>query len=290
MINRAMKKNYSILVIVILILSSAHLSFAGGGWPQKKGSGFFKLGQYILVSGNQFSPNGTKTKLTPRVGVYSTSLYGEYGITDRLTGIIYLPFFARSVQNNLERRNGNIDEGSAINSIGDTDISLKYGLIPKGPVVLSATLTLGLPLGNPSGGNSGALSTGDGEFNQLITLEASHSFYPIPLYATVSGGLNNRGRGFSEEWRVGVEVGYTAGNFTFLGRLRSVQSFMNGDESATGLSQGVFGDRIEYVTVSPEIIYDLNKKIGVSFGVSKALSGSVVLADLAYDFGISMKL
>ncbi len=291
MMSRKMKRFILVLLLIVVASSFSNVTYARGGWPKKKGEGFFKLGQYILSSGRQFNPDGTKSDVFPRVGVYNTSFYGEYGFTDRLTGIIYLPFFSRAVLNNRADQNGDIIAlGGALNSIGDTDVSLKYGLIVKGPIVVSATLTLGLPLGNPSGGPSGVLSTGDGEFNQLLTVEASHSFYPLPLYATISGGLNNRGNDFSEEWRIGAEVGYSFGDLTVLARLSSVQSFMNSDNTSNVISQGVFGNNIEYFTLSPQLIYEFNEKVGGSFGVSKAIYGSRVLADLAYDFGVSIKI
>ncbi|NJM26575.1 MAG: hypothetical protein HC859_14985, partial [Bacteroidia bacterium] len=101
--------------------------------------------------------------------LYSTSFYGEYGITDRFTGIVYLPFFVRSTLNEVRyNQSGNSIPGDAVNSLGDAEVSLKYGLIVNKPIVMSATLTLGLPLGETRGGDQQILQTGDGEFNQML--------------------------------------------------------------------------------------------------------------------------
>ncbi|MEL6557904.1 MAG: hypothetical protein AAFQ94_06955 [Bacteroidota bacterium] len=285
-----MKKNQIIAVgiALMLVLLQSNQVMAGGGWPQKKGSGFFKLGQYFLRSSQYFNPEGNLISVQPRISVYNTSFYGEYGITDRLTGIVYFPFFSRSTLNNLERRNGEFVPGDEVNSVGDTDISLKYGLIVDKPIVVSARLTLGLPLGNPSGGTTGTLQTGDGEFNQMLTIEASHSFYPVPLYATLSAGFNNRTNNFSDEVRFGAEAGYTIGKFTAVARVNMVESLMNGDGS-TNSNQGVFGNNIEYLSFSSELIYSITENAGVSVSVATAFSGRQVLASPALDIGAFIK-
>lgn len=270
------------------VLLLHHAAFAGGGWPQKKNGGFFKLSQYILRSDQYFNPEGNLITVSPKISVYNTSFYGEYGLTDRLTGIVYFPFFSRSTLNNLERRNGDFVEGDAINSIGDTDISIKYGLIVDKPIVLSAKITFGLPLGNPSGGRTGTLQTGDGEFNQMFTLEASRSFYPTPLYVTVSTGFNNRTDDFSEEIRFGVEAGYTIGKLTGIIRFNMVESLMNGDGS-TNVNQGVFGNNIEYSSFSPELIYAISDNAGVSVSIATAFAGRQVLGSPAFDIGAFIK-
>ena len=284
-----MKKyiRYSLLIVALLTIN-AQTSWAGGGWPQKKKGGFFKLSQYIIRANRYFNPEGNVIDVQPRISVYNTSLYGEYGFTDRLTGIVYFPFFSRSTLNNLQRRNGTFVEGDAVNSVGDTDISLKYGLIVDKPIVVSAKLTFGLPLGNASGGETGTLQTGDGEFNQMLTFEASHSFYPKPFYASVALGFNNRTNNFSDEVRFGVEAGYTLGKFTGILRLAGIESLMNGD-GATNANQGVFGNNIEYISFSPELIYNVTPKAGVSVSVGTAFSGRQVLANPALDIGAFIK-
>ena len=166
-----------ILLLTILLLFTANFLFAGGGWPQKKGKGYYKIGQWWVVADMHFTssggidPNGTR-------GTYVTSLYFEYGITDRLTGILYFPFFTRAtVFEQVSAITGNIIvPGDDVNSIGDTDISFKYGLIHNKPIVLSATLTFGLPLGKDDGGFDGSIQTGDGEYNQMLTIDVSKSF------------------------------------------------------------------------------------------------------------------
>ena len=158
-----------IYLIIILAFSFFNLSYGGGGWTQPKGGIYLKLSEWWIISNQHYTDAGLIDPNTTS-GIFNTSLYGEYGITDRLTAIAYVPFFSRAYMNNVI--SGTTGEvlipGEAINSFGDTDLSIKYALNRKGIIRTAGTLTLGLPLGNNSGGSQKNLQTGDGEFNQLI--------------------------------------------------------------------------------------------------------------------------
>ena len=277
------------IIVTTCLLSISLITFAGGGWPQPKNKGFFKLGQYILVSDRFYTPVGDIVDITT-TALYTTSFYGEYGITNRLTGILYFPFFSRSTLNELQTPNGDlVEEGDELNSVGDTDITLKYGLIVNKPIVISASLTLGLPLGEAAGGRTQLLQTGDGEFNQMITIEASRSFSSINAYGTLLVAFNNRTNNFSDEFRYGAEVGISFNKFTALTRLYAVESLNNGDDSIVP-SNGIFSNNLEFVSLAPELIYNFTDKIGLSANAAFALSGQRILASPAYSFGLFLKV
>src|SRR5690606_13129982 len=162
-------------LLLILMLVSTQL-FAGGGWPQQKGKGYFKLGQSWIISSRFYGPAGEQVSIVTN-GIYLSNFYGEYGFTNRFTGIVYVPFFVRSILNEVRfNQSGQVIPGDYLNAIGDSEIRLKYGLVVDKPVVISATVLFGLPLGETGGGESRILQTGDGEFNQMIRLDASRSF------------------------------------------------------------------------------------------------------------------
>lgn len=280
-------KIYAFLLVAMVAFGQAR---AGGGWPQPKKKGYFKLSQSVLRSSEFFNANGDIIDITT-VSLYTSSIYGEYGFTDRLTGIVYAPFFVRSTLNEIERRpSGDVEPGDEVNGVGDFDLTVKYALNTGKKIALSASLTLGLPLGNDGGGRTGLLQTGDGEFNQLLTLYASHSFYPKPIYATVSVGVNNRTDNFSDEFRYGAEVGYTGiKNLVLALKINSIVSFFNGDDEAIS-GNGVFANNTEFFSFTPEISYGLNDKFGVSASAGLALSGKRILASPNFGFGIYMKL
>lgn len=274
------------LAFLALVLSLTP-ALAGGGWTPPRGSGFFKLGQNSIIANRFYQPDGTLVDIRT-VSLFTTSVYGEYGFTDRLAGIVYAPLFVRSTLNKVEYTSGRpTDPGDFVNSIGDVDVGLKYGIVKNGPVAVSIGLTLGLPLGETAGGDTGLLQTGDGEFNQLLTIEASRSFGD--LYATALLGLNNRTNNFSEEFRYGLEVGYTFGGklLTQL-RLYGVESFKNGTD-AGGTGNAIFANDTEFLSLTPEVAYALTDRLGMTASVGLALRGEKILADPNYGIGVYLK-
>lgn len=262
-------------------------AFAGGGWTQPPGTGFFKLGQHSIIADRFFQPNGDITNIRT-ISLFTTSLYAEYGLSDRLTAVAYIPFFVRSTLNREEFTSGRAPvPGDFVNSFGDTNLGMKYGLVTDGPVVVSVGLTLGLPLGATAGGETGILQTGDGEFNQLLTVEASRAFGAF--YATALLGFNNRTKNFSEELRYGLEVGYTAGKLLVQLRMLGVDSFENGDARGGG-ANSIFANDTEFLSLTPEVAYSITDQWGVSVSMGTALSGKRILADPNYGVGVYFKL
>lgn len=278
-----------------LLLPATQLQ-AGGGWPQPKGHGYFKLYEWWLVADQHFTDQGL---IDPNItfGIFNTSLYAEYGLTDRLTVVMNIPLFSRNYFNNqVSFTTGEVTmQGEAINTIGDTDLGLQMGLFSRGGWSASATLMLGIPLGEDSGGPGGILQTGDGEFNQFLRLDLGRGFGfgKVEAYANVYAGFNNRTNGFSDEYRFGIEAGVTFLNkkVTATARLYGIESLKNGDLPAErSNSTSIFANNSEHLTFSPSIAYNINEKWGVSAGLGKALSGEIIFANTAYSVGVFMKL
>lgn len=281
-----MKKIFLLLSLTL----AGHFAVAGGGWPQPKGKGYFKLSQYIIRSGSYYAPSGDIIDIAT-ASIYITSLYGEYGVTDRFTVIGYVPFFSRATLNEQVNANGMlIAPGDAVNSFGDTDISFKYGLTRNKPIAVSATLTLGLPLGNDQGGETGVLQTGDGEFNTMLSLEASRGINSGKGWVNTLLAFNNRSNNFSDEFRWGIEVGHKLGTQWSGGlKIYSVNSLNNGSDIETP-SNGIFSNNIEYLAITPEVNYQLKDNFGLSASIGFAASGKRVLASPSFSAGVFMTL
>lgn len=275
-------------ITLCFLLITCHVVNAGGGWPQPKKGGYFKFGQNMIYASSFYGPGGDIVDITT-IGLYTTSFYGEYGFTDRLTGIAYFPVFVRSTLNEIKfKQTGTIIPGDEFNSIGDAEVGFKYGLIVNKPVVVSASLILGLPLGETAGGDSQILQTGDGEFNQMIRIDASHSLYPKPLYLSAYAAFNNRTNNFSDEVRFGLEFGATLKKFIPIFKLNVVQSLNNGGTAV--VQNGVFSNNTEYISPAIEINYQVNDKIGVSGSGAFAFSGQNILAAPNWGVGVYLKL
>lgn len=284
-------KHISLFLFWIIGLVPALL--AGGGWPQPKGHGYFKLSQWWVISDQHYTDTGLKD---PNItsGIFNTSLYAEYGLTNKLTGVVYFPFFSRALINNVRSSTTQelITPGDAINSLGDTDISLKYGIFSKNQLSVSVTGTLGVPLGI-QGGIGNNLQTGDGEWNQMLQLDAGVSFPigKINAYANAYGAFNNRTSGFSDEIRYGIETGapFLNDKLYVILRLYGITSLKNGD--ATNInSTSIFANNSEHLTFSPELNYFVNKNWGVSVNTAIALRGRIIFAAPAYSAGVFFRL
>ncbi|MFT6321154.1 MAG: hypothetical protein ACJAT4_002083 [Granulosicoccus sp.] len=284
-----------ISLIIVLAFFFTNVANAGGGWTQPKGGIYLKLSEWWIISNQHYTDAGLIDPNTTS-GIFNTSFYGEYGITDRWTAVAYVPFFSRSYMNNvLSGTTGEVlIPGEAINSFGDTDLSIKYALNKKGLIRTAATLTLGLPLGNNSGGSQGNLQTGDGEFNQLLQLDASSSFRikNISIYGSATVGFNNRTKGFSDEFRYGIEVGagLFKNKFWLIGRITGVESFQNGTLSSDSNSTSIFANNSEFTSYSVEGAIYLTKQFGVSASYASAFRGQIIFANPSYSVGVFLDL
>lgn len=288
-------KKYWILILTGFLFITQTALFAGGGWPQAKGKAYLKLAEWWVIADQHYTASG---KIDPNItsSIYSTTVYAEYGITNRLTGIFYMPLFSRALYN-TERSVATgrvITPGAAINHIGDADIALKYGLVVNKPTVVSATLLLGLPLGRTGGGGLGILQTGDGEFNQMLQIDVSRSFKLSEKkygYVSVYGGFNNRTRGFSDELRYGLEAGTGWFNdkvYTIL-RFQGVKSLYNGSGVVSD-GTSFFANNTQYLSIAPEVSYFFSKNAGVTASIGGALFGNLIYARPSYSVGFFVKL
>jgi len=277
------------LIITIITLGSNLLVHAGDGWPQPKGSGYFKLSQYWVIADSHYTNTGQVDPNATR-GTFVTSIYGEYGFTDRLTGIVYFPFFVRALQ--YEQVSGTtgdvIQEGDAINSVGDTQLTLKYGLVQNDKIAISGSFSLGLPFGTNDGGKDGSLQTGTGEWNQMIRLDISKSFrigktYP---FASLYTAYNNRTNGFSDEFRYGGKVGLTVDKLSMVLNLNVVNSTKNGDPNFNSEGTGLYSNNAEYIGITPEIGFKVTDNWGITASYGSAANGKLIFANPAYSVGI----
>jgi hypothetical protein len=272
-------------ITLFLLLSQTQL--LGQGWSQSKNNGFFKLGANWIQTESYFAPDGSAIPITT-TGIYSLSLYGEYGFTDRLTGISNIPFLVRNTLNKVQfNQSGNTIPGDSFTTLGDIDLGVKYGWFQDKPVVLATSLILGIPSGKVGGGESGILQTGDSEFNQMLRADVSFST-PISVYFSAYGAFNNRTRDFSDEIRWGLDLGYFKEKFLIALHLNSVHSLFNG--SAETVNNGIFSNNLEYLIPALEFGWFFPNNLGISAYANQVLNGKNVLDGPGYGLGIFYQL
>ena len=262
------------LMVAALICYSA--AAHAGGWTQPRGEGYFKLNEQLIKSGMYIQPSGRKVDITD-LSRYTTSLYGEYGLIERLTFVGYIPFYQRISE---DRRGSETKSGT-----GDWELGARIGLLTSGPTVVSIQVMAGLPLGDSYTDQEVGLFTGDGEFNQLFMLQVGHSLWPTPGYLKAEIGFNNRESDYSDELRYALEAGFMAGERVgFSAWVRGVKALGKADDD-----EWTRNDQ-QYVSFGPEINLYITANAGITAGVTKYTSARNLLDAPAWDIGVFFKL
>lgn len=284
-----MKSLFAIRFFVPLVLLVVSVSMAyGGGWTQKEGKGYFKLETRFLRASSSYDSTGALVSM-PTYGDVTLGFYGEYGITDLVTGVVSIPFYKHLTRNRQVDAVSGIESapGASESGLADADLGVRIGITQAGPTVLSAAVTLGVPLGvvMPMSG----LATGDGEINTTMALQAGHSFYPVPMYAAADLGLNGRSRGYADQFLYGFEVGYTfVDAVTVILRTNGLHSLNNG--SGGGDSPGPYSNNQSYLSYGSEVLYSPGGGFGVSAGFQSATLARNTLAAPTYSIGVFFKM
>lgn len=272
-------------VLLLILFYVQFISSHGQGSIQKRGTGWVQIEQYFTRSDSYF--NSVSERISIRTNaLYMTSLSSEYGITNRITAIIIFPFFARSTVNELEyNQTGNTESGTSLNSLGDTDVGLRFSIRQKFPVQVNGFITFGLPFGKKgSVGTETDVQTGDGELNQISGIELRHYFLSLKLTASGYVAFNNRAKNFSNEVRYGFGIGYKADRLFVAARLSVIESLFN-DTAPVSLNS-IFSNHRELVSPGVEVDYRITNKISLLATGTFVVSGRNTLAAPAWTFGI----
>lgn len=279
-----MKNIFEHIVFLVVAIGLAPVALSAQAWTKSRGTGFYKLDFASIRASNVYDFKGDVSPFRT-LGNYTSSFYGEYGITNKLTVFTNVPFYVRNVINETKgRQTGNIIEpGIETNNFGDADLGIRIAL-PVKTFALSLNVTLGLPTGDAK--QADGLFTGDGEFNQILKLSAGTG--KTRWWTQGSIGLNNRTKGFSDEFRYDFEFGYKFFKDHLLAilKINGIESLQNGNADAA--VTGLFSNNVEFMGIGPELLYYVNSKktFGVSARVIGALKGQNVLAAPSMAIGV----
>jgi hypothetical protein len=257
-----MKKHAIILIISILIIIKLN---AQSGWTREKNGIFAKAGVFTL-SGNKYY--GLDGRLNNGANTfYQTALtfYGEYGITKNITGIINYPYFKFQHYKGYD----------IVSGIGDPQLELKFSLWRKIPIV-SLSIGAELPLASqdnksfskteitPGFRDFANLPTGDGDFNYWGTLAISTGFGSSPGWFTIWGQYNRRSKGFSDQRRMGLELGYKW-TTKFWTNARMVGLYQGKIKDKVGSASIVNGQGTQFTTLNIGASYEFIKHWSLTF-------------------------
>ncbi len=273
-----------IIKIIITVLFLLPLITKAGGWTQKKSGGFFIL-EYRFLKSSKYLDNSGEHIQIPELSDASFNIYGEYGLTEKLTVLLNFPFYKMlkkdvsyhpGIYGNLEKNSG----------IGDPDVGLRYNMYSSGQTVLSASLIFGIPLANDV---ESVLPLGDGEFNQIYGFEIGHSFYPYPAYFTGEFKFNNRTQGYSDQLYYAVEAGYNLSAKVLVNlRLHAIQSLHNGSKENKN-STLLFANNQQFIAYKFGAFYNLNKNLGIAASFESGIIAYNIQSAPVFTIGTFLK-
>lgn len=262
---------------------SLYLLANGQAQVHERGKGYLRLSQYY-INANSFLDSDSKPQPIRTNSYYFTNLCFEYGVTSRLTVRVLFPAFVRTTVNSLQyNQSGNTSSGASLNSIGDTEIGVKYAIRNKMPLQIIGYAVLGVPLGRK--GNIGTetdLHTGDGEFNQMAGMQLRQTVSAVTLMGYVA--FNNRSKNYSNEIRYGLEATYRSKRFDGLVRISAIESLFN--DTAPVALNGLFSNHREIFSPGVELRYKLFNKISLVASTDFIAGGRNTLKAPLFGFGV----
>jgi hypothetical protein len=187
-IGTAHRTGRRLLAALCTALLFAATAQAQSAWTRSKHSGFVRLGISSLNTSSFYTPLGNKLK-SAKYSDVTASFYGEYGVTDNLTGMLYFPFL----------RHHSLETTDSVTRPGDAIVGFKYRFL-RGATPLAVAVDFGIPTGEQRGlvaikgvpDGSFRLPTGDGEFNTRLSLYASRAFREGSTFVSGGAGYTNK--------------------------------------------------------------------------------------------------
>lgn len=241
---------------VFLFLNISDVN-AQSGWTRQKGGFYAKTGFSTLSGDKYYDVEG---KILPNARVFNQQMlafYGEYGLTKNITGVLNYPFMKWQ----------HYDDFETVAATANPQLELRFALYKKIPVV-SFAVGAELPISKqnnisqakieiaPGVRESVNLPSGYEDFNYWGTLAVSSGFGNTPGWLTISGQLVKRGKDYSNQARLGFELGYKwTPQFWTNARLTGLyQVKKSGNTSAGSLTNG---EATEYTILNIGLAYEV---------------------------------
>lgn len=282
-------KYYCLFLFLSIGLALSFSAQAQNGWTRTKQGVYLQASAATFSSNEYYSTSGQLFDQGSTFRTHHLSLYGEYGISDRLTALLNLPFLQLNSFNTTE----------TVVGIGSIRLGGKYQLMKAVPLAFQLELDVptndGINFASAKTPNEIGiieqinLPTSDGEFNVWSTLVFSQSSNNGKTFGSIYATTNFRTQGYSHQWQAGLEIGHLFFDRLYLiGKIkvqddftdtpRSVGSFLYGegttftDAGLTGMYKlnDVWRLVASYTSNSGLIVDQRNSYQGATFSVGVA--------------------
>jgi hypothetical protein len=272
-----------LLALLVHIHFQAPAGQAQSAWTRPKNTGYARFSFSRLHSQSFYTPPGNRIRSARFEGI-AGSVYAEYGLTGDLTAQFDFPFLRRQ----------SLETTGTLTATGDALVGLKYRF-RKGRTPFAVSVDFGLPTGDSRGfvplketpEIPFRIPTGDGEFNNRVSLYTSRAFQDGRTYVSGGGGYNFRTEGFTDEISYFLQAGHKV--FSAFWLSGSVQRLQPAREPNLERSVGFgVGEGVQYTTVGGEVMVPISRRYSVSAAYYQPFSARNILAggSLMLGFGI----
>jgi hypothetical protein len=274
-------------VTLILLLSITQV-YSQSPWTQKKGKAYTQV-SYTTIANYSALYGNPDIALNGSISDNTIQLYAEYGLSDKTSLLINLPFKSISHKNIsiacVTTPCGTISNEDS--GFGNIEIAIKRQLYKK-DWILSAQL--GVEANTGSFDAASGIRTGYDAWSFTPLFLAGRSFGNTYVQGFL--GASVRTGNYSSNFKIGGEVGTKAfKNIWLIGFVDISSSFKNGDVVLPTSNQltGLYVNDQEYGAMGAKIIAEISKSFGVNAGFGGAFSGNNVAKRAALTFGVYHK-
>jgi hypothetical protein len=196
-----MKKTMILAVLLISIYSQAQQV-----WTRDKGKFYSQIGGTLYFYDSKINIDNSITAIDRKVTSNAIQGYLEYGVTDKLTANIIVPFVLSDSKNTAKTQPIGISDGS-LNAFGNINLGLTYNFYKKNGYVLSTKLQSTLP--TASFKENTGLRTGTDSFGIAPSFLAGYG--GNSFFASAELGLNYRTNKYSSQTIGGFQIGKSFG-------------------------------------------------------------------------------
>jgi len=250
--------------------------FAGGPWTQPVNGGYGQLSFTGIFSYDRlYADNGDGIILNRNVTDITVMGYFEFGLTDKLTLVGYIPYKMVKTTDDINPNGEFADTlmAGSLSGFGNPALAVKFSLI-RGKLLLSGQVRIDAQV------FARERSAG------LLTGYFARSFIPSLIvgggtsrfYAFAEAGVRIRSNGYSNDLVANMEAGYLVfGRLWFSGVGDILQTLSDGSRPLDGSEQtGLYANGQEYFAYGVKAILEISTKWGVNGSIFSAGSGNLV--------------
>lgn len=244
--------------LLLALTGAVHLP-AQSPWVRSRAGAYLQAAWHFIPAYKSiFDANGDDRPLQRKLSENTFQIYGEYGFSKRLTGVVNLPFryviAGKTTQLSMQTASGYVA------NLGNISVALRYNILQKS-IPLSFSLRLDAPA-NAYNAPTG-LRTGYNAFTVMPMLSAGMGFGRA--YTFAYAGYAYRNNGYSHYINAGAEGGLKIGRFWIIAFSEWIYSLENGQITlpANNLETSLFVNDQGYLSVGFKGIYAINRFLGV---------------------------